>query len=82
MRKKLLKGLGIATGVIVFSEICGIMGEVQAFSGMHKFYPKETDNILEVLVDPEITKDAPAFVRVKCKIISKISRFYIDNNLL
>lgn len=78
MLKKILKTAGIAGGVLAFSEICGVLGEAQAFAGMYKAYPEETQKFIDAMDDPEITEDLSTFRKAKLKVLKKVTEVYIE----
>ena len=80
--KKLGKVLGILGGLFVFSEVWSIMGQVQNMAAMHETHPDAVDESIDIMLDDTIGSDLNWFVRNKCKLIGKLSRFYIDEDVL
>lgn len=79
--KKLGKVLGILGGLFVFSEVFHIIGEVCAFCAMHYKYPDEVDDCLDIMSEGDDNAKKHWYCNWKLKTISKVSRFYIDNDV-
>ena len=47
--KNLTKMILAAGGLFVFSEVCGSIGEAQAFAAMHDEYPEAVEDFLDVM---------------------------------
>lgn len=81
MVNKILKAIGILGGLFVFSEICGIVGEIQMLEAIHTAYPDETDEFMEVCSnideylknDGEVTK----YEKFKTKLIGTVAKAVI-----
>lgn len=47
--KNLTKMILAAGGFFVFSEVCGIIGEAQAFAAIHNKYPEAVEDFLDIM---------------------------------
>ena len=81
MVNKILKTIGVIGGLFLFSEVCGIIGEVQALDGMHEVYPDEVDEFVDALCEiDELLKDSTEvtkYEKMKAKLVGKITKAVI-----
>lgn len=80
--KKLVKIGGILGGLFVFSEFCGIIGEMQSLYAMHEICPDEVDDYVEDMCDDDTNKALPRYAKLKLKILRSVTKFYIENDVL
>ena len=51
--KTIVKFAAFVGAAAVFGEICGTVGEIQAFTAMKKVFQKEVDEFIDAASDPE-----------------------------
>ena len=71
--KKATKIISIIGGLVVFSEIFGIVGEAQALFSMRSLYPDETDAVLRLCKKPEELDIKNPYTIFKCKAVAKLT---------
>lgn len=77
MNTKLVKGLKTVGGLVVFTEVIDVLGKAQMLKAMYRKYPTEAGDLIGIL-DNAGNDGTKGYTELKCNMIGKIARFYID----
>ena len=76
--KAVIKVASVVGGVVILSEIFGMVGEAQAFSAMHHRVPDEVGKTIKLLENPEEMGVTNPYKKLKAKIIADMTKTMID----
>lgn len=84
--KKIAKVAAIVGGINAVMEVSGIIGEAQAMYAMSGSYPDEVNNTLDAFDKAAANGELggvkiPPYNRFKAKVVSKLTRWCIDNDV-
>lgn len=71
---KIAKVTTVVGGIVILSEIFGIMGEAQAFAGLHHRSPDAVDETLEILENPEKHGVTNPYKKLKSKAVVHVAK--------
>ena len=72
------KVAAVVGGIVVLSEVLGIIGEAQVFAALHHKSPDVVDETIEILENPEEYGTTNPYRKLKSKAIAHVAKTLIE----